>query len=326
MTQERIETVLGELRDARGARGSAITATMTFVVYIDDPAIVRGVRGRMRELAQKYPSRVILCDATQRSKIAHADATFSQSEWVDLGVESSTAEELHSAVERLALADVPRIVMWGARASVAHERFRALSARANSVVCDSSLASDTPAALRDLADLCSTNPHLAMTDLSYLRLAPWQDCVAGFFDDDAVRSDIARIDHVEVTCGIGAEGNYVLGWLGSRIGWSPAHSGVFSTPTGRVRYAITRTNEVRHIRQIEIVCGETRYRAALDDADNATIVFNNTATAQSRHCRAIGVTDMASLVERAILAPATDSIFRESLALAAALQLYAAQP
>lgn len=322
MTQERLERVATELHDARNVRGAPNTATMTFVVYVDDAAISRGVRERIRELAQKHPARVLFFDAKQRPDAASVDATLSHSEWIDLGADASDADNLRAAVERLALADVPLVVMWGSRTSVANELFGALRKRATSVICDSSLALEAGAALRALFNVSAPNAELAITDLAYLRIAPWQDCVASFFDDDAVGADTQRINRVEVTCGNGAEGHYVLGWLGSRLAWSPAGNGTFTSPAGSVQYAITRTDDLRRIRRIDIDCGDARYYAQIDDADANTIVFETSADViQPRHCRALGITDMASLVERAILQPETDALFRDTLELAASIQL-----
>ena len=298
---------------------------MTLALYVDDADISEPARERVRALAEKHPSRVIMWDATQASGIAHTDASITQSEWIDLGARESSPADLSAALDAFALPNVPLVALWGAREGVTSERFSAFTARANSIICDTSLARNTIGALRELAAVCARNEHRAIADLAYLRLTSWQDCVASFFDDPAVSVDLQNISRVDVTCGPGAEGHYVLGWLASRLGWSPSSPTAFTGPAGTVAFSLEHGGEPRRINSIEITCGDTRYRAELDAADANTIVFEgNSGKTRSRSCRAMSGTDMATLVENAVLLREVDPVFRESLAIAGAIQTQSA--
>jgi glucose-6-phosphate dehydrogenase assembly protein OpcA len=83
------------------------------------------------------------------------------------------------------------------------------------------------ARLQALAAAPGWDGHAA--DLCWTRLDPWREAVAAFFDAPRMRDRLDEIRRVTVSAGGGAghpapAARYVVGWLASRLGWSPASS------------------------------------------------------------------------------------------------------
>ena len=72
-------------------------------------------------------------------------------------------------------------------------------------------------AIRELGEFLTRFPGVALQDLAFLRLAPWQDMIAQFFDDPALREDLFSLTALEIESGSAAEALYLAGWLGSRL-------------------------------------------------------------------------------------------------------------
>ncbi len=78
-----LDSILDELTESYRERGcEASVATMTVVVFFENPAIGELARERIRMLAAKHPSRVIVLDGAQTDSMYRVEGC----DWVELGL------------------------------------------------------------------------------------------------------------------------------------------------------------------------------------------------------------------------------------------------
>jgi glucose-6-phosphate dehydrogenase assembly protein OpcA len=307
-----LESVLGELAESFRRRGcDASVATMTLVVFFEDQAIGGLARDRIGKLASKHPSRVIMLDATQPENKYRVEGC----DWIELGVNGSSPELLLSAVSSLRVADAPVILLWIARGIGSDARFSTLCQEASTVVYNSSLLDTGHEALHELVDYAGGHPALALADIAYLRLGPWQECVAMFFDGTA-SAELRELQHVEVQCGSEPEAFYLLGWLASRLGWTPSSPDALVDASGKpVTFEIVREGEARRIARVALHSSQSDFVAQLDASGDSILLSMSGARHGTRH-EAVKHPGIAALVERAILWGQNDRVFYDALAAA----------
>lgn len=318
-----LHSVLGEVADRRRNRRDMAVATMTVVVYFDEPAVGAWARDRTHALAVKHPSRVIVLDGSQAAPMhevgstcdEHADCVKTRGDWIELGVQSLDAETLRSAIGTLTLPEAPVVLIWVA-SGIGHDpRFAALAEHMQTVVYNSSVLNDDDNALRELVIFERDHPSVPVADLAYLRLHPWQESIALFFDGRDVVDELLELRRVEITCGSESEAYYLLGWLASRLDWTPCDRDAFCNKLGtRIDFAIHREGRARRIRRIVLASAGTTFTAEIDGEAAEAILL--TVTGDKQHpdrCRPINAIDIATLVERAILTGRHDRVFAASL-------------
>ncbi|MGC1381539.1 MAG: glucose-6-phosphate dehydrogenase assembly protein OpcA [Candidatus Baltobacteraceae bacterium] len=308
-----LRIVLSELVTQYRVRRSDISvATMTIVVFFEEPTIGELARNRIRTLASKHPSRVIVLDGTQDASLHRVEAD----DWIELGAKATGAESLRSAVGVLRIPDAPVVLLWIARGIAGDPRFAMLSEHVATIVYNSSLLDVGHDALCELVEYVEQHPRLPVADIAYLRLAPWQESVAIFFDGPEI-GELFKLRRVEIACGSEPEAFYLLGWMASRLQWTPYASNALLNRQGeRIEFEIRREGEPRRIQRVALSSGHSDFVAQVDERAE-TIQLS--VTGSSRHpqrFRPINNPGIAALVERAILWGHNDRIFHDSLAAA----------
>jgi glucose-6-phosphate dehydrogenase assembly protein OpcA len=193
-----------------------------------------------------------------------------------------------------------------------------MAERVRTVVYNSSVLDPGDAALRDLLTFAQEQPNVAVDDVAYLRLAPWQDSIALFFDGKETMQELFDLRRVEIACGSDPEAYYLLGWLASRLEWTPCAERQFCNRFGtQIDFTIARDGPPRRIRRVSLASSTTTFVAETDGPDAQAISLTVTgAIAHSPRFHPLTNIDLASLVERAILTGHDDRVFRASLAAA----------
>jgi len=312
-----IHPIVDALAAARHEPGSMKAATMTFAVFLGDAASSGWVRDRTRALADKHPSRVVIFDASKDGRERLVEPSGSRGEWIEIGVKEADASELGAALAMLELPEAPVILLWIADGLSTDERFLALARRANATICSSSVTHTDERPLRDLIGFIDLHPEIVIHDISYLRLVSWQELIAEFFDEPECRRELAVLRSIEVTAGSDAEMYYLLGWLASRLAWTPAASGVLASSSGPVKFELVHDGPPRRLSKVVLASEHATFSAAVQANDLNAICLDVTGTTTcGSRCTPVHTVDLASLVERAILSRTRDEVFIESLTMA----------
>jgi hypothetical protein len=308
-----IESVLDELTASYRERGcDAAIATMTVVVFFENSAIGELARDRIRMLADKHPSRIIVLDGAQTGSLHRIESC----DWIELGVKDSGPEALRSAISRLKLPEAPVVLLWIARGFADDPRFAALCEDVQTIVYNSSLLDTGHEALGELVAYVDSHSDSSIADIAYLRLKPWQECVAIFFDGKAAE-ELRELQGVEIACGSEPEGFYLLGWLASRLDWKPSEPGALVDRSGkRVVFEVLREGEPRRMSRIALRSARSTFVAEIDKGQESILLRVTGSSEHTPRYRAVSNPGIAALVERAILWGHNDAIFHAALAAA----------
>ncbi len=307
-----------ELTHARHAPGSMNTATMTFVLFFEDAGVASWVRERTRAVADKHPSRVIIFDGTRTEGEQYAAPSLIRGEWVEIGVKGSNEHELASALATLVLPEAPVVLAWIAPKISRDDRFVRLAKMASTVIVSSSVINTNESALQDLTEFVDKHPEIIVQDISYLRLAVWQELVAEFFDESEYLDELLALREVELTAGSRAEMYYLLGWLASRLAWTPCDVDRFcNTRNEIIRFTMHNGGQPRRLSRVILRSATVEFLAEVCPVDEGAVCLRVSGSKQrDERWAPLHTMDIASLVERAILTRGHDDIFIETLAMA----------
>ncbi len=289
---------------------AASTTTVNLIAFAEDPATIPRLRDRFSTFAQKHSCRAIFLDATRAGE--RTDETV-------LGVAGMPAEKLRSTVHDLLIGGVGSALFWAGR-DLSDPRFEALASLGTTVVIDSSRAADGLASIQKLAEISASSDRF-VRDLSYLRLLPWQDMVAQFFDDEELAQELPRIAAVQVVSGSEPEAYYLAGWLASRLHWKPCGRNELCNDAGEVIHVdIERRGEPRRVLSVVLRSKTCAFTAELD-VDSADVVCLTVTGKPQRdkRCAPLHDVDLVSLVEQAMFVPHKDAVFAEALQMARAI-------
>jgi glucose-6-phosphate dehydrogenase assembly protein OpcA len=314
--------ILAELERSRCISAtSEITAnarTMNFIVWIDEPGYAPWVLERAVKVAEKYPCRMLVLhadDASDRSSIACVgrEGSTAITERIDLAVGATEPAAIRAAVEELTIALIPTVLWWSGRQLTGHRVLHELLPVITKIVVDSSGATTTESILRQLPEL-HANQGPALQDLAWMRLAPWQEMIAQFFDDDTLRGLLMNPDSLEIDAGSRAEAVYLAGWIASRLGWTIAARDRFETNAGhRIAFTLLDEGAPRRVKRVALAAGDSRCTAEV--SDDHTVVELNVTGPEPRAPWFVPLRNISNLdlLERFILTTSTDEIFESAL-------------
>ena len=320
-----VRAVLDELAQRKQSRSDDAmdVALMTLVAFFEEEHVGQWLRDRMHSLAVKDPARVIVLDGTQPPSMRHvgaacaehADCLKTRGEWIELGVKGCDPDAVRAAVDALALAQTPVVLIWASSQLAGDPRFAAIASNVRAVVYNSSALDNGEAGLRELVAFVREHPDVSMCDLAYLRLVPWQESIALFFDGKSVIRELFDLRRVEIASGSAAEAYYLLGWLASRLEWTACAADRFCNRFGtEIEFAIALEGRPRRIGRVALHSSRTHFVAELGREKTEVIALTVSGAVQHPdRCRPVTNVDTASLIERALLTAQKDRIFHDSL-------------
>jgi len=300
---------------------SASVVTMNFVVFVDDPAHRVWVLVRAQLVAQKHPSRLIVLDSTNASGVEVSSATRENSgativnERVHIGVQKLDHASIISLTQELSVPHIQTVLWWSGGRLLQSRTFSGLAQSAATVLVDSSGKVRGEETIRELGEFLSRFPGVVLNDLAFMRLLPWQEMIAQFFDDPALREDLFSIDGLRIESGSDAEALYLAGWLGSRLSWEIAERDAFRDRRGRrIPFEKIDKGDQRRVQSVVLTAGASTYRAALSEADPHVVALSVEGE-RAKPVRYMPLQNIGntSLIERAILVSSRDQIFETSL-------------
>lgn len=322
----KLESTVAASLEAIGAelaRTKLSASTMNFVVWIDDPERRGWVVERAEMLSEKHPSFTLILDNTGEC-VGEATVTTSdrdvlshftvQGERVLIDVTCSGTEGIVEYVTTLCPTSVPTVLWWTGTKVENRPTFDALLPFANSLVVDSSGGARDESTIRSLATFQHQHPNVALRDLAWLRLRPWQDMIANFFDDPKLLSELFNIRKLHIESGSEAEALYLGGWLASRLGWAATGRDAFSDRGGNlVRFERVRRGDVRRIQSVCLDSATSWYHGEVTDDPQVVSVWVEGEHVRAPRLYTLKAVDNASLLERAVLERESEELFATAL-------------
>jgi glucose-6-phosphate dehydrogenase assembly protein OpcA len=317
-----LEAIRAEL-----TRHKPAMTTMNLVVWIDSDAKRDWVIERATRVSEKHPSRTIILDSSPGRTGAFVrpnttDENAAQNSRVEIGVADLAPVAACELATSLLAPDVPTVLWWSADSLNEDTAFRCFFDNADSAVVDSSLGVRDASTLDELSEFYGGHRNVALRDLAWMRLHPWQDIVAQFFDDPTLREELFSIHKVKIVSGSDAEALYLAGWLASRLGWNAVgHDAFTDRYNHRIRLEHERAGQPRRVHSISLSTATSTYHGSVDADDSSVVrVWADGAHAREERIFPLQAVDNASLIEQAALeAGGTDEIFETALRMVATL-------
>ncbi len=313
-----VEAIRGEL-----SRGKLSTSTLNLVVWIDDPARRDWIRERAGMLTQKHPSFTIVFDntgvragdatVTTSARNPHATVTV-DAERVEIDVSGMNAEAVAAYVTGLCTSGVPTVLWWSGFNEASRPTFAALLPLIDALVVDSSGGQRDESGMRALGKFHAEHPEVVLRDLAWLRLRPWQDMIANFFDDPNLERELFSIRKLAIASGSESEALYLGGWLASRLGWRASGKDAFTDLDGKeISFERRRVGDIRRVQSVCIDTDTSWYRGEVAGDGNVVRVWVEGEHTSDERLYPLQAIDNASLLERAILEPGLDEVFETAL-------------
>jgi glucose-6-phosphate dehydrogenase assembly protein OpcA len=225
-----IDSALRKLLEEQHAAGEAYApARVLNMVTVVDAAWRGEVLNRLERVGRYHPSRTVLCAVEEGRTTLDASARLSADgtgdptlisvveERVDIRMGPSHLRRLDAIVDPLILADLITVV-WAPHGH--HEAIEAMLGLADVVLLDTS---DDPNPSRAIGWVCRLQEHAYVVDLAWLRGTPWRERIAATFDPAEWRSALRQISKIVIRHrpDSAVSGILMLGWLASRLGWTP---------------------------------------------------------------------------------------------------------
>jgi glucose-6-phosphate dehydrogenase assembly protein OpcA len=320
------------------ARASVLNLIVTVV---DDAAAERVVR-TMLELGVRHPSRAIILVPRPDQPAARIDARISTHchdaaipgerlcyEEVVLSVAGEPAEHLSGVVAPLLIHDLPTHVWWPGDPPFSDAVFDQLVELADRIVVDSSDFADLLSGMRRLA---TVRRRSGVGDMTWARLAWWQELTAQFFDAPRFRRYLPNLERLVVRYAVPPDGAALApsgdvapgvaapmaqallyaGWLATRLGWR-RHTTTETLDGGRIglilegRYEMVRLLiepvETDAVRPGDLLSVRIR---ALGEAGAAEFIVDRDASGVDATV-ATNADGMTALLRRVAMDPPTEA-------------------
>jgi glucose-6-phosphate dehydrogenase assembly protein OpcA len=291
-----VEEAVGNLR-RKGVRGAVRTAVLTLVALVDgDQSESAFVVDTVREMSARHPTHAIVIttdpgaprglDAEVQLHAVDREGSSVCFEDVLLHVRGPAAGHLDSVVEPFTLPDLPCVVWLPTRLPTLDER---ILGAADRVIVDSRFLGETSV----FGDLVAVSRRLPVTDLSWVRLTPWRELLAGLFEGGEFRPFVHGVRSVTVVGKTGPR-HLLGGWLVSRLGLKPAavhfeegehvSMDVVAEHDGRTaRFSVERRSDEREVHASAEIAGGPSHRRTLRLRDRSAARVLGLALARMGH-------------------------------------------
>jgi glucose-6-phosphate dehydrogenase assembly protein OpcA len=242
-----IEAALAQLwtqaghRPEGGRRQPPIrSSVMNLVVYVSRAEDAVLVTDAIAALTERHPSRTICVVTDPNAPTSSLDASVTTHcgtahsgrlcwEQIHITAHGATAAHVPGVVIPLVRPDLPTYLWWIGAVPYEAELFRHMVDLCDRLIVDSGFFARPVEGLAQLAaHKQRTAGDRGVGDVHWMRLTPWRNLAAQFFDGEELRPYASCIDsvrlgytHDEQTHGGLGQALLLAGWLTSCLGWSP---------------------------------------------------------------------------------------------------------
>ena len=304
------------------AKTTLSAMTMNFVVWIEDPEHRQWILDAADKLTEKHPSRTIVLEACPTVKgmtladPAHDPANITvHAQRVTVGCNELTPEAVRENVQSLFVSGLPTVLWWTGDPFSRRPVFDALVGIAENLIVNTSGTAVDESMVVELEKFMAARSVVSVRDIAWMRLRPWQDMIAQFFDNATVREELFAISKLKIVAGSDAEALYLGGWFGSRLGWRACgHDEFCDRDEKRIPFEHIRAGGLRRVRSIEITTPQSVLTATVSEGDENVIALQAVRDGvSSGRLVQLQAMDNASLLERALLDSTTDEVFETAL-------------
>jgi glucose-6-phosphate dehydrogenase assembly protein OpcA len=220
---EVVEAV-ADLRHHSLSKNSARTAVMTLVAVVPNDEQASAAIRAIRALGRHHPARIVLLrpDPYQVATLDGRAVLYAVEEAghqvnfeeVTLTVGGQAARHLDSLVEVFTLSDLPVPVWYVGEIPDPSDPLLAVATAVLVDTRDEDLDTGRARAVLDLAR------RRTVVDLSWIRLRPWRELLAGLFEPEARRPWLRAVERVEVSGKVGPR-HLLGGWLAAQLRLHP---------------------------------------------------------------------------------------------------------
>ncbi|MFQ5990637.1 MAG: glucose-6-phosphate dehydrogenase assembly protein OpcA, partial [Candidatus Methylomirabilales bacterium] len=215
---------------------------LNLIVYAPGEQSVGEMGQIMAEVTTQHPSRIIVMLPNPEATQPHLNAWVTAQcylaaggrkqvccEQIMITAEGGATDWLPSLVRPLLVPDLPVVLWWRNSPGAPSRLFNELLKTADRVIIDAATLGDPLEGLANIAAVIKQKDRwTAFSDLSWARLTPWRDLIAGFFDGPDYRPYLWRPDRVEIECRkkpaddqvIPGSALLMMGWLATRLRWN----------------------------------------------------------------------------------------------------------
>lgn len=322
MESSTVDTSLEAIRTEL-SRAKLSTSTFNFVVWIDDAARRDWVLDRAGMLGEKHPSFTLVLDhtgvrggdATVTTVAPNVETAYTvRGERVDIDIDGASPQIVVGYIAGLCDPAVPTLLWWTGRRDDSRPLFDAVLPYVNTLLFDSSGGSADETAMRALVAFHTAHPEVALRDLAWMRLRPWQDMIANFFDDPNLVDELFSIRRLQIASGSDSEAFYLAGWLASRLEWTATGRDTFTDRGGAaVSFTHTRAGDIRRVQSICLDSETSWYHGEVTDDPGVVRVWVEGDHAREPRLFPLQAIDNASLLELAVLESGSDDVFETAL-------------
>jgi glucose-6-phosphate dehydrogenase assembly protein OpcA len=255
----RMWKAIAEAEERDGKPAVMRASSLNLVVAAMDEAVTDRAVGVIADVMNHHPVRAIVMTAEAQATSSGSEAQVSIHcslpsvggkqiccEQIMISARGEAVGELHSTVAPLLVTDLPVFLWWPGTPPYGSHFFVSLLDICDHLVVDSALFRAAEKDLPELAALTQAPLSKAnLSDLNWLRLVPWRELTAQFFDSPHLRPYLDQLDRVAVEYATGPDDEHspnraqaflLIGWLASRLGWETTAGHGQQAPTLQLKY------------------------------------------------------------------------------------------
>lgn len=227
-----IDQELSKIWQAYGEHAAARASTFNLIVY-EPTAGLDAVQNTIDVIASQSPCRVIClipqpgqdegitAQVASYCPIQKSRSNLICGEYITLSGTKEAFERVYTLLMELILQDLPVFVWWKDSPDLTSRLFERVMQIADRLILDSSQFRNVSQDLILVSNLL--NAEIAVADLNWRRLSPWQELTAQAFDPPDRRAAVWDIDGITIDYerGNNSQALMFLGWIASRLQWQP---------------------------------------------------------------------------------------------------------
>lgn len=222
--------------------GAAVTraCSLNLVIFCESQAVAARANEAVAAIIPQHPCRALLLLADPAAPNPQMEAWISAHcflpgsggpqiccEQISIRAAGKSVMHLPEALRPLLAPDLPVVLWWPTVPAWDDPLSQALHQEADQIILDTGRLGASDPKFQGLKGARGDSGRVVISDLNWLRLLPWRELTAQFFDPLDFRLYLDRLDGTVIEWVAGVEGSapasgavLMAAWLASRLGWT----------------------------------------------------------------------------------------------------------